>query len=448
MKISEAVAEIKATQGKLAKRARLAEAMKDPTFVEFLKAMYNPLVRYNINKIPTYRERVSDSVSTLGMDQLLRNDLLGLLVRREVTGNAASEYLKSLLETVNDPDALIMIIKRDMDSGVSVNSVNSVIKNLIKSYPVMLCQPYNKKLAESFSYPAISQIKEDGLRGNIVVRNGVVSTFSRNGKELGLDDVFAFVGAKYPSGQFVLDGEVRVLTKSGDGYEPRKIGNGIINSCAKGGGTPEEMARVVFVAWDVVSLMAFDSASSSSMGALARFQNLEEIVGELDTPQLVMVENRIVNSWEEAIKHFAEAIDDGQEGTILKSRDGLWEPGRPKSQMKLKLGELDFGDGKYNRECDLEIIGFKEGRKKYTGKMGAVIYASSDRTLQVSVGGGWSDKDREEIWKNRDSYMGKIGTVRYNEKINSGDRWSLFLPRIVEAVRIDKDVADSFEEIK
>lgn len=444
MKISEAVAEIRSTQGKIAKRARLAEAMKDPTFVEFLKAMYNPLVRYNINKIPEFQ-----SGGSLPMADFFAADMLRPLVRREVTGNAAADYLRDLLEKVDDPEALIMIIKRDMDSGVSVNSVNSVIKDLIKGYPVMLCQAYSKKLAESFTYPAISQIKEDGLRGNIVVREGgVISTFSRNGKDLGLDEVFAFVGAKYPNGGFVLDGEVRVLNKAGDGYEPRKIGNGIINSCAKGGATPEEMSRVVFVAWDIIPLSCFDAAKPSAVGTLDRFANLGEIVKDLNTPQLVLVEHRVVDSWDEAVKHFAEAIDEGQEGTILKSRDGKWMPGRPKTQMKLKLGELDFGDGKYNRECDLEIIGFKEGNKKYKGKMGAVIYASSDRKLQVSVGGGWSDKDREEIWNKREELMGKIGTVRYNEKINSGDRWSLFLPRIVEGVRMDKDVADSFDDIK
>ena len=45
--------------------------------------------------------------------------------------------------------------------------------------------------------------------------------------------------------------------------------------------------------------------------------------------------------------------------------------------------------------------------------------------------------------------MGKILTVKYNEKIKSPnkDLYSLYLPVFVE-IRNDKDIADNFENIK
>ena len=45
-------------------------------------------------------------------------------------------------------------------------------------------------------------------------------------------------------------------------------------------------------------------------------------------------------------------------------------------------------------------------------------------------------------------YLGKIITVKYNEKITKkdSDEISLFLPRFVE-VRADKDVADNLDRI-
>ena len=35
---------------------------------------------------------------------------------------------------------------------------------------------------------------------------------------------------------------------------------------------------------------------------------------------------------------------------------------------------------------------------------------------KVSVGGGYSDEQRQEIWKNRDSYIGKILQVKFKEE--------------------------------
>ena len=102
-------------------------------------------------------------------------------------------------------------------------------------------------------------------------------------------------------------------------------------------------------------------------------------------------------------------------------------------------------------ECDLEIIAVEEGTGKYAGKLGAVVCRSGSedgKFLTVSVGSGFNDAHRDNLWSIRDSLIGKIVAVKYNMRIkNKAGEESLFLPIFVE-VRDDKDVADSLSDIK
>jgi ATP-dependent DNA ligase len=102
-------------------------------------------------------------------------------------------------------------------------------------------------------------------------------------------------------------------------------------------------------------------------------------------------------------------------------------------------------------ECDLEIIAVEEGTGKYAGKLGAVVCATRSedgKRLTVSVGSGFNDAHRDNLWSIRDSLIGKIVAVKYNMRIkNKVGEESLFLPIFVE-VRDDKDVADSIGDIK
>ena len=134
-------------------------------------------------------------------------------------------------------------------------------------------------------------------------------------------------------------------------------------------------------------------------------------------------------------------LADGQEGIILKDKDGIWENKRAKHQIKFK-GEM---------ECDLEITEVVEGTGKYAGKLGAVVCRSrpeDGKYLTVNVGSGFNDDHRDNLWAIRDQLVGKIVAVKYNMRSkNKAGEESLFLPIFVE-VRYDKDVADTIGDIK
>jgi ATP-dependent DNA ligase len=143
-----------------------------------------------------------------------------------------------------------------------------------------------------------------------------------------------------------------------------------------------------------------------------------------------------VDTLYEAQKIFEKFLAEGQEGTILKSKTGIWEDRRSKDQIKFK-GEL---------ECDLMVVDWEEGTGKNKGRLGALVCETSDGVIRVNVGSGYSDEQRAEFDK---KVIGKIITVRYNARIKerSGESESLFLPRFIE-LREDKSTAEASKSVK
>ena len=65
-------------------------------------------------------------------------------------------------------------------------------------------------------------------------------------------------------------------------------------------------------------------------------------------------------------------------------------------------------------KIDLKVVGFQEGTNKYAGTLGALVCEYKYST--VDVGSGFSDALRDEIWANKDAWLGKIITVKYFEE--------------------------------
>jgi ATP-dependent DNA ligase len=148
-----------------------------------------------------------------------------------------------------------------------------------------------------------------------------------------------------------------------------------------------------------------------------------------------MVEHHKVETLHEARTLFNKALARGQEGIILKDPNGGWENKRVKHQLKFKA-EL---------ECDLLCVGWEEGTGKNVGRLGALRLRTSCGGLEVGVGSGFNDKDRDTIGQ---EVIGKIVTVKYNAVVDDKrtDTKSLFLPIFLE-VREDKTTADALSKL-
>jgi len=118
------------------------------------------------------------------------------------------------------------------------------------------------------------------------------------------------------------------------------------------------------------------------------------------------------------------AIAGGYEGIMLKDADAGYKCKRSVAWLKLKPFI----------EVSLEVIDVEEGTGKNIGRLGAIVCQGVDdgKTIQVNVGSGFSDSDRDGYWISRDSLLGQIVEVRADAVTQNQDgTYSLRFPRFL-----------------
>ena len=415
------------------KLEKLREHQGHETLREVIRLALCPFTQFYQRKIPTYK---CDGTNA-NIESIL--PALYELSSRQVTGNAAIEYLRMLLTSLNEDDAKVLerIIDKSLDCGVQVSTANDVWPGLITEYPCMLCSPFEQKLVDKIKFPAYAQMKMDGMRFNAIVRDGKCEFRSRNGKEILLlgnleQEFIALAG----SIDCVFDGELLVMLEGDHQFADRQTGNGILNKANKGTISAKEAALVHATVWDLIPYVQFVDGYCGTPYS-KRYSTLEAIISKQKSEgkKIWNVTSTIVQTLEEAQEIFQGYLAEGYEGIILKDGNGVWEDKRAKHQIKFK-GEL---------ECDLKIVAIEEGTGKYAGMLGAIVCESSDGNIKVNVGSGFNDAHRKNLGK---EILDKIVAIKYNSRIKNklGDE-SLFLPIFVE-IRDDKDIADSSKDIK
>jgi ATP-dependent DNA ligase len=436
------VDQLASDNSRLAKEAILIKNKNNDLLKRVFHLALDPFTQFYIRKIPNYE--VSNKKSLVeALDQL------ELLSSRALTGNAAIDHLQTTLGSLSNEDAKIIerIIAKDMRCGVSEATVNKIWPGTIPSYPVMLASGYDQKLVDKIKFPAYVQLKLDGMRFNAIAKLGKEGTTvefrSRNGKELTIPNKsfsvpFATM-AEFWGCDMIFDGELLIADFDGKPVN-RQTGNGILSKAIKGTMSETEALNIRATLWDAVTFETFSKGVDTEPYniRLAKLSNaISDCKGKKSQLRhyIELVWNKEVNDLATAQKIFELFLSQGQEGTILKSKDGIWEDKRSKTQIKFK-GEL---------ECELKVVDWEEGTGKNVGRLGALVCESSDGVIRVNVGSGYSDEQRDEYTK---KVIGKIVTVKYNARIKdkSGVE-SLFLPVFIE-LREDKDKAESSKSIK
>ena len=431
MSILQILNSIEATSSRNEKESILMNN-KSEDLIRVLYLSYNPHINFYIRKIPPYTAATKNAKSLF--DAL---NEVGALYSRSVTGHAAIAHLTNILSSLSADDAEVLerVILKDLRVGISESTINKVYKDLIPSYPCMLASAYDEKLIKKMKFPAAVQTKFDGMRFNAIVRGDSVEYRTRNGKELNLHgnlkEEFMSLAENMHS---VFDGELLVLDKDKKNILTRKEGNGILSKAQKGTITPEEASRVIAVLWDYIPYTEFTQGHSTlvySTRSAFITRKIDMLQRTTGMSRVRAARTHIANNLEEVKDLYQQALAAGEEGIILKDLNGEWEDKRVKHMVKFKA-EL---------EADLVCTDWIPGTGKYEGMLGALVLKSKDATVNVSVGSGFTDLDRQTL--TREKVLNKVIAVKYNALIEnkSGER-SLFLPIYIE-VREDKDEADT-----
>ena len=462
MSVYNVFKQLESTSSTNEKQSILEQNKGNELLKECLRLMLDDTLFY-IKKVDSPQQRVTkklhEQIEPLTLEEAISR--LKNLTDRKYTGYEANLYLNETLNSLalEDEDILIRIIKKDPNCGVSDKTVNKVWKGLVKETPYMRCDG----VLEKITFPCLAQIKSDGMFCNIICNDGKVTILTRNGKFLDFDGMLENEFENFSSSQIVLHGELLVLDENGK-VLPRKTGNGLLMSVQKYESTRDTIINKIENAktqkqrdkfqselealdskiynirentivnlWDAIDYNGWKNGYDET-DCLNRFCLTKHTVSIIDSDKVNLIDYKFIDTLEEINSYYEEAINDGEEGLVVKNYSSPWEDGNSKNLVKIKA----------EHECDLVCYDVVP-HSKNPNLIGALCCMTGDGKIRVDVGTGLTDKDREE---SKDFYIDKIMTVRYNEKIkNKNGGYSLFLPRLVEIDRQDHKV-DFFEDVK
>jgi len=399
-----------------------AEAGND-VFFEGVRLALDPMVTFGVKKIPKHSGPDGQGLPWAAFRALADN-----LAQRKLTGDAARDAIELCLKTAKQSewnDWYMRILQKDLRAGFGENTINKVVSKKYAKYsiPIFSCQLAHDSANHEAKVigPKIIEVKLDGVRViTIVYPDGRVDQYSRNGKELvnfpHVKEQFArtVTGVTEP---VVFDGEIM----SGSFQDLMK------QIHRKSDAQAQDAVLNVF---DILSLKDFESGKSkrTQTERSAKLVAWKDLWTE-ETPNITVVGQELVDldtvAGQARYKEInALAIDGGYEGIMLKDPNAGYECKRTVAWMKLKPFI----------EVTLKAVAVEEGTGKNAGRMGAVLFEGTDdgKFIRVSVGGGWSDKDRDDIWANKDKVLGELGEIRADaltKNQDSDDVWSMRFPR-------------------
>jgi len=462
---------------------------KNSLLKAIFKLTYDGNIVFGIKKIPSPLSSADRSDVTF---EKALTTIYKELHKNKLRGHAASKLVAEILgalKTDQERKWLKRILKKDLKIGINKKSIEKVFDDLFESFGYMGAVPFDpKKFKKLLNDKNIIFIQEkmDGEFAFAHIKDKEISFISRANKPTSLpvsvaNKILSELDTGNLDTDIILTGELLI-----NGFD-RKTANGLITRITeiekKGGSAKdieklESMSRmkyneliekIYYVVWDRVDgIMCAKNGCADPY--IERFIKLENIIkkdcetikivptiicfkaNEILQNKLDIDKNKFLNKTFKIIsgadasliekysyEFFNKVLNNGGEGTLVKSGVDGYKPGKPVYQIKKKM---EF-------ECELKIVGFKQGTEgtKYENSLGALVCESSDGKVKADPSGLKEDL-RDKIWNNQDDYLNKIITVRCHKisKSKDNDYYSLLHPRFIK-FRDDKTEADSYDEI-
>lgn len=417
----EIVAELEADNSRLAKEAIIRrESTADNTeLFRGFRAAYDAMITFGVKKV---EEKKGDGK---GITPEVFWKTAQDLAERRITGNTAITAVNYLRMNAKEAEWNLWyrrILIKDMRCGTSDSTINKHADERFH-VPVFECQLAfdGAKHESKVSGEKIIEVKLDGVRViTIVYPNGQVDQYSRNGKELvNFEEVKRQIAkhAVFLQEPMVLDGEIM----SGNFQDLMK------QIHRKGDARADDAVLNLF---DIVPLKEFQAGMSSRPQHKRSEQLLAWYLPIADhMPNVAVVGQELVNlDTEEGADRFAqinaEAIAGGYEGIMIKDPYAVYECKRSTAWLKQKPFI----------EVSLTVVNTEEGTGRNVGKLGALVCegVDDDRAIQVNVGSGLSDQQREDFWQDRAKCAGQVVEVRADAITQNQDgTYSLRFPRFL-----------------
>ena len=406
-------------------------------FLGLTKACYNPFVTFGVRKVP-------DTVGVIDAENPWHdfNDLLTKLHKRELTGNAAQDAISEMAERFNSDEwnnFCAPVIRRDLRAGISDKTINKICKKTEYEIPVFGCQlATNSEGRPEMKGTKRLEPKLDGVRVLMMVfpsdfgYEASATCYSRNGK--------VFENFKHIEDQVVgaMTPIIRAASKTSQG---RTLTDGFVLDGEVIGKTFQELMRQarrkenvqaedsVFNVFDIIPLEDFRRGHWNAQleKRIKILENIRSTVENMPNVELlphIMVDLDTAEGRDVLHRYAKDQVNAGFEGIMIKDVGAPYECKRNTFWMKWKP----------TITVDLTVVGLEEGTGRNSGRLGALVCEGEDdgKFIQVNVGSGYSDEDRDSYWQNSNAIIGRTAEILCDVITQNQDgSYSLRFPRFV-----------------
>jgi DNA ligase-1 len=392
-------------------------------FFEGCRLAFDSMITFGLKQIP---EKKDEDGPGLPWDSFTL--ALTGFTTRNVTGNTARDMIQTMMKSATKAEWngwYRRILIKDMRAGFSETTVNKVVSKSHKKYiiPVFSCQlahdsnGHESKVAGN----KLIEVKLDGVRVITIVHpDGRIDQFSRNGKELvnfpHVKEQIAKVAHSFKEAM-VLDGEI--MSSSFQDLMKQVHRKSDVQS-----------TDAVLNLFDILTLEEFEKGKSST-AQIKRSQTLQEWTNAnhevMPNVKALAFENVDLDTAEGQLRFKeinAQAVAGGYEGIMIKDPQAGYECKRSVAWLKLKPFI----------EVSLAVVAVEEGTGRNIGKLGALVCEGEDngQRIEVNVGSGFTDSNRDTYWSGRDTLIGNIVEVRADAVTQNQDgTYSLRFPRFL-----------------
>ena len=268
---------------------------------------------------------------------------------------------------------------------------------------IMKCYPFEEKRLDKWQPPYIVQPKYDGVRCRALptMTGGYILLSSEENVIYSVPHINMTLNNLGLNAE--LDGE---LYCHGMSFEE------IVSITSRTVNLSSDFEKIQFHLFDVVN-------NQPQMKRTIMIENLRDLSNYLVVSPFYLCENL-----DDIMEAFDRIVSLGYEGIIVRHQFAPYERKRSTLVMKFKP----------KKEDDYEIVSTQEeisidGIPK--GSLGALVCKSGDGSV-FSVGTGFTQDQRREMWKIRENLTGKVAKVKY-QHITSGRQVPRF-PVFVEII--------------
>ena len=389
-----------------------------PEFFEGLRMALDPLVTFGVKQVPVR----SDVLTGQGLAWNVFEELARQLQERELTGHAARDAIELAMgvattEQWNGWYRRILI--KDLRCGVSEKTVNKVVPGTVPVFTCALAHDSAKHEKKMTGKKQI-EIKLDGVRVLTVIQGDKVEMFSRNGKQFHnfghiIEEIEAVIKEHPVPYPLVLDGEVMSANFQDLMKQVHRKDNVSANDA-------------VLHLFDTIPLGCFKNGvwdKPQSFRSLITNHWVRDHQDKLKHVQALDWEDVDLDTTEGQERFVAlnkQAVEGGYEGVMIKDVDAPYECKRTHAWLKAKPFI----------EVTLEVKDVEEGTGRNEGRLGAFVCEGVDdgKKINVNVGSGFSDANRDDFWNSRTNIKGQLVEVRADAITQNQDgTYSLRFPR-------------------